>query len=67
MVGHQTVTINGQRETLRRLGQKGQKHPTVVIYKEDVLVIIAPLGYMMSTTFDYNSWTSWHNVTITDY
>jgi len=66
VIRHQTVAIDDQIETLSCLSQKGQKHPTVIIYKEDVLVIVAPLANMMGTTFDYNSRTSRHDATITN-
>jgi len=39
----------------RRLSQKGQKHPPIIIYEENVLTVITPLSNMMSTTFDNNS------------
>jgi len=55
VIGHQTVAIHGQIETFRRLSQKGKKHSPVIIYEENILVVIAPLSDMMSTTFDYNS------------
>jgi len=67
VIGHQTVAIDRQVKTLRRLSQKGQEHPTVFIHKEDVLLVVAPLSNVMSTPFDYYSRTSRHDPTITAY
>jgi hypothetical protein len=61
VIGHQTVAINRQTKTLRRLGQKGQELPTVVIYKENILAVIAPLSNMMRTAFNYDSRSPWHD------
>ncbi len=55
MIGHQTVTVHDQLETLCSLGQQGQEHPPVIIYEEDVLTVIAPLSNMMGTTCNHNS------------
>ena len=50
MIGHQTVAVHNQLETLCRLGQKSQKQPPVVIHEKDVLAVVAPLRNMMGTT-----------------
>jgi hypothetical protein len=57
VIGHQTVAVNDQIESLCGLGQKSQKHPPVVIYEKDVLAVIAALGNVMRTTCNDNSWT----------
>jgi len=50
VIGHQTVAVHDQLETLGCLGQKRQKHPPVIISEKDVLAIIASLRNMMGTT-----------------
>jgi hypothetical protein len=55
VIVHQTVPIHGQIETFRCPSQNGQEHSPVIIYEENVLLVIAPLSNMMSTTCDYNS------------
>lgn len=55
MIGHQTVAVHNQLETLCCLRQKSQKQPPVVIYEKDVLAVVAPLRNVMSTTCNYYS------------
>ena len=61
VIRHQTVAVHHKLETLRGLSEKRQKDPPVVIYEEDVLAIIAPLGNVMGTTRNDNSRCSWHD------
>ena len=55
VVGHQAITVHGQIETFRRLSQKVKKHSPVVIHKENILAVVAPLGNVMGTSFDNNT------------
>jgi hypothetical protein len=66
MIGHQTVAIDSQFKTLRRLGQKGEKYPPVIIYEEDILAVVSPLCNMMSTTCNNNSRASRHNAKLAE-
>jgi hypothetical protein len=55
MIGHQTVTVHDQLETLGGIGQKRQKHLSIVIHEKDVLTVVATLRNVMGTTcYDYS-------------
>jgi hypothetical protein len=48
MIAHQTITDDIQAVSVCVLFQKLQIHPAVVIHKEHVLAVIAPLSDMVS-------------------
>jgi len=50
VIGHQTVAVHNQLETLCGLRQKSQKQPPVVIDEENILAVVTPLRNVMSTT-----------------
>ena len=50
VIAHQTITDNLQAVPATLLFQKLQIHSPVFIYKEDILLVVTPLGNMMGKT-----------------
>jgi hypothetical protein len=60
--------FNGMRgiQNERRATRPGLRNVPVIIYEEDILTVISPLCYMMSTACNNNSRASWHNAKLAE-
>ena len=60
VIGHKTETVDDQAEFARLFFEQVEKFYLVIIDKKYILLIIAPLGYVMWNVRYYNSCSSRH-------
>jgi hypothetical protein len=48
MIGHQTIPMHPQPKPHRLLSQQPKVHPSIVVNKKHILVVITSLGNMMN-------------------
>lgn len=60
VIGHKTETVDDQAEFARLFFEQVEKFYPVIIDKKHILLIIAPLSYVMGHVRYYNSCSSRH-------
>ena len=64
MIGHETVSGNGEAISLTLGVQQVEMHLPISINKEHTLAVITPLGDMMRHTSDDCASDSWHGTSL---
>jgi hypothetical protein len=55
MIGHQAIALDLEAKARRRIPQKVQEYPPVIVHEENILTIVSPLGHVVRTPGQHDS------------